>query len=123
MITAWRLLLFSPSSLKIIHEDNNWVDDFDAENYDGGFNDDDDDDDEDNGGFNDDDNDKIDDNYDDDDDKIDDSSDGGNEKNFPLPPDWAAPRQSLPPSPSFQVDQYHDYSDADNDYNYYEDFH
>ena len=43
MITAWRLLLFSPSSLKIIHEDNNWVDDFDAENYDGGFNDDDDD--------------------------------------------------------------------------------
>ena len=31
------------------------------------------------------------------------SSDGGNEKNFPLPPDWAAPRQSLPPSPSFQV--------------------
>ena len=32
------------------------------------------------------------------------SSDGGNEKNFPLPPDWAAPRQSLPPSPSFQVD-------------------
>jgi len=31
------------------------------------------------------------------------SSDGGNEKNFPLPPDWAAPRQSLPPSPSFQA--------------------
>ena len=28
------------------------------------------------------------------------SSDGGNEKNFPLPPDWAAARQSLPPSPS-----------------------
>lgn len=31
------------------------------------------------------------------------SSDGGNEKNFPLPPDWAAPRQSLPPSPTFQA--------------------
>ena len=109
MITAWRLQLFSPSSLKIIHEDNNWVDDFDAENYDGGFNDDDDD--------------KIDDDDDYDDDKIDDSSDGGNEKNFPLPPDWAAPRQSLPPSPSFQVD--HFYDDADNDYHdyYYEDFH
>ena len=28
------------------------------------------------------------------------SSDGGNEKNFPLPPDWSGSRVSLPPSPS-----------------------
>lgn len=27
------------------------------------------------------------------------SSDGGNEKNFPLPPDWSSSRLSLPPSP------------------------
>merc|ERR1719188_2646764 len=27
------------------------------------------------------------------------SSDGGNEKNFPLPPDWSSSRISLPPSP------------------------
>ena len=27
------------------------------------------------------------------------SSDGGNEKNFPLPPDWSSSRVSLPPSP------------------------
>ena len=53
---------------------------------------------------------------DDRDDRIDYSSDGGNEKNFPLPPDWAAPRQSLPPSPSFQVgDEDFDEDDDDDD--------
>jgi len=52
---------------------------------------------------------------------IDSSSDGGNEKNFPLPPDWAAPRQSLPPSPSFQVDFDYDDDDDDDDDDYDDD--
>ena len=33
------------------------------------------------------------------------SSDGGNEKNFPLPPDWAGSRVSLPPSPAHQEEE------------------
>ena len=33
------------------------------------------------------------------------SSDGGNEKNFPLPPDWAGSRLSLPPSPAHQEEE------------------
>ena len=86
------------------HDDNNRVDDYDDENY-------------------------HDDDDGDDDDRDDYSSDGGNEKNFPLPPDWAAPRQSLPPSPSFQVDHcddyyhYYDYHDHYNDYYDYDDIH
>ena len=33
------------------------------------------------------------------------SSDGGNEKNFPLPPDWSSSRVSLPPSPGHQSEE------------------
>ena len=78
------------------HDDNNKVEDHDDENHH--------------------DDDGCDDEADDNDDSIDYSSDGGNEKNFPLPPDWAAPRQSLPPSPSFQVgDEDFDEDDDDDD--------
>ena len=33
------------------------------------------------------------------------SSDGGNEKNFPLPPDWSSSRVSLPSSPGHQSEE------------------